>query len=155
MNRQPDLTLACRALTPHETDTWAAFLLALQAAGLPTEDLREPGQAFFAFHNADRTPVGFGGYLLADGDALLRSIVVIPSKRRLGHGSDLLAVLLALAAAEGAHTAWLLTMDAEGFFALHGFVRKERAEAPPAVATAPQFTSICPASAVLMCRPLR
>jgi arsenate reductase len=149
------MTPACRLLTPHETDSWAAFLSALQAAGLPTEDLREPGQAFFAFRDADRTPVGFGGYLLADGNALLRSIVVVPSKRRHGLGSDLLAVLLPLAAAGGAHTAWLLTTDAEGFFARHGFQRKDRTEAPPAIAAAPQFTSICPASAVLMCRPLR
>ena len=149
------MTLACGALTPHETDSWAAFIAALRAAGLPTEDLDEPGQAFFVFRNADRTPVGFGGYLLADGNALLRSIVVVPSKRRQGLGSDLLAVLLPLAAASGAQTAWLLTMDAEGFFARRGFVRKERAEAPPAIAAAPQFTTVCPASAVLMCRPLR
>ena len=149
------MTLACRRLTPDETDTWAEFVSALQAAGLPIEDLSEPGQAFFAFRNADRIPVGFGGYLLADGDALLRSIVVVPPKRRHGLGSDLLVVLLALAAADGAHIAWLLTTDAEGFFARHAFVRKERADAPPAIAAAPQFASICPASAVLMCRPLR
>jgi N-acetylglutamate synthase-like GNAT family acetyltransferase len=148
------MVLAFRALAPDEMDSWAAFTSALRAAGLPTEDLGEPGQAFFAFRNADRMPVGFGGYLLAEGNALLRSIVVVPSKRRQGIGSDLLAVLLPLAAADGAHTAWLLTTDAEGFFARHGFERKARAEAPAAIAAAPQFTAICPASAVLMCRPL-
>jgi arsenate reductase len=149
------VTLACYDLTPRESDVWAQFVSALHAAGLPTEDLGEPGQAFFAFHDSDRTPVGFGGYRLADGNALLRSIVVVPSRRRRGLGSEMLALLLARAGAGDAHTAWLLTTDAEGFFARHAFVRKERAEAPPAIAAAPQFASICPASAVLMCRRLR
>ena len=148
------MTLACHELTPRESERWAEFVSALRAAGLPTEDLAEPGQAFYAFHDADRTLVGFGGYQLADGDALLRSIVVVPSQRRRGHGSAILAEVLAHAA-DDAHTAWLLTMDADGFFARHAFARKERAEAPPAIAAAPQFTSICPASAVLMCRRLR
>ena len=81
--------------------------------------------------------------------------MVVPSRRRRGLGSTILTQLLACAVAGNAHTAWLLTTDAERFFARHAFVRKERAEAPPAIAAAPQFTSICPASAVVMCRPLR
>jgi arsenate reductase len=148
------VTLACHELTPRESELWAEFVSALRSAGLPTEDLAEPGQAFFTFHDTDRTPVGFGGYLLANGDALLRSIVVTPSHRRRGLGSAMLTELLSRAAGD-AHTAWLLTMDADAFFARHAFARKERAEAPPAIAAAPQFTSICPASAVLMCRRLR
>jgi arsenate reductase (glutaredoxin) len=148
------MPLACREVTPEQPDLWAQFVVTLNAAGLPTEDLREPGQSFFAFFESDRTPVGFGGYQLANGDALLRSLVVAPSHRRRGLGSALLAQLLARAAAGRAHTAWLLTTDAEAFFAGHAFARKERGEAPPAIAAAPQFTSICPASAVLMCRRL-
>jgi len=148
------VSLACQALTPRESELWAEFVSALRAAGLPTEDLAEPGQVFFAFHDTDRTPVGFGGYQLADGDALLRSIVVVPSQRRRGLGSEMLTELLSRAASD-AHTAWLLTLDAHAFFARHAFARKERAEAPPTIAAAPQFTSICPASAVLMCRRLR
>lgn len=149
------MTLAYHELTPGESGSWAQFVSGLYAAGLPTDDLTEPGQAFFAFQDHDRTPVGFGGYQLAAGNALLRSIMVVPSRRRRGLGSAILTQLLARAVAGDAHTAWLLTTDAEGFFARHAFVRKERAEAPPAIAAAPQFTSICPASAVLMCRPLR
>jgi arsenate reductase len=148
------MTLACHQLTPRESDSWTPFVSALREAGLPTEDLTEPSQAFFAFRDADRALVGFGGYLLADRIALLRSIVVVPSQRRRGIGAAMLAQLLARAA-DDADTAWLLTMDAEGFFARHAFVRKERADAPPPVAAAPQFASICPTSAVLMCRPLR
>ena len=148
------MTLACHELTPREPGSWAQFVSALHAAGLPTEDLTEPGQAFFAFHDTDRTAVGFGGYQMSEGNVFLRSIVVKPSHRRRGFGSAMLTELLSRAAG-GAHTAWLLTTDAERFFARHAFVRKERTEAPAAIAAAPQFTSICPASAVLMCRPLR
>jgi arsenate reductase len=147
------MSLAAHELSPRESDSWIPFMSALREAGLPTEDLTEPGQAFFAFREADRMPVGFGGYLLADRVALLRSIVVLPSHRRQGIGTTVLAQLLARAA-DDADAAWLLTTNAEAFFARHAFVRKERAEAPPAIAAAPQVTSICPASAVLMCRTL-
>jgi N-acetylglutamate synthase-like GNAT family acetyltransferase len=148
------MTLACHELTPRKSDSWAPFVEALREARLPTEDLTEPNQVFFAFRDADRALIGFGGYLLADRVALLRSIVVVPSQRRRGTGAAILAQLLSRAVG-GADTAWLLTTGAEGFFARQAFVRKERAEAPPAIAAARQFTSICPASAVLMCRPLR
>lgn len=148
------MTLACHDLTPSATELWPRFVTALRAARLPTEDLAESGQSFFSFSDADGAAVGFGGYLLADGDALLRSIVVLPSQRRRGLGSEILTRLLARAGADAARTAWLLTMDSEAFFARHAFVRRERAEAPPSIAATPQFTSVCPASAVLMCRRL-
>ena len=146
---------ACQNLTPRETDLWARFVSALRAANLPTEDLSAPGQRFFVFFGPDRIPVGFGGYQLSEGHALLRSIVVEPSRRGCGTGTALLAELLAQASIDGAYTAWLLTTNAERFFSRHAFTRKQRAEAPPAIAAAPQFTSLCPASAVLMCRKLR
>lgn len=149
------MTSARHDLTPHQPELWPQFVAALHGADLPAEDVAEPGQSFFAFRDAGGTPVGFGGYLLAGGDALLRSIVVLSSRRRRGLGSEILSQLLAGVGAAGARAAWLLTMDADGFFARRGFERKERAEAPPAIAAAPQFTSICPASAVLMCRGLQ
>jgi GNAT superfamily N-acetyltransferase len=148
------MNLSCHDLSPGEPGLWTQFILALHAAGLPTDDLADPDQVFFAFRDPDRMPVGFGGYLLADGVALLRSIVVVPSQRRRGIGAAMLTQLLARAS-DDADTAWLLTTNAEAFFARHAFMRKERAEAPPVIAAAPQFSSLCPASAVLMCRRLR
>lgn len=152
---EPEVNSDCQNLTPREAELWARFVSALRTANLPTEDLSAPGQKFFVFFGPDGTPVGFGGYQVSEGHALLRSIVVEPSRRGCGTGTALLAELLAQASIDGAHTAWLLTTSAEHFFLRHAFTRKQRAEAPPAIAAVPQFTSLCPASAALMCRKLR
>ena len=109
------MTLARHDLTPRQPELWPQFVAALHAADLPAEDLAEPGQSFFAFRDAGG-PVGFGGYLLAGGDALLRSIVVLPPRRRRGLGSEILSQLLAGVGAAGARAAWLLTMDADGMY---------------------------------------
>ena len=127
---------------------WAAFEAALRAADLPTDDLRADDQRFFAFEDG----AAFGGYTLAGPVALLRSLVVAPDRRRQGVGARALAALLDAARRDGAEEAWLLTTAAAGFFARHGFAAADRAAAPPAVAASRQSESLCPASAVLMCR---
>ena len=49
---------------------------------------------------------------------------------------------------------WLLTIDADGFFESLGYGRRERDEAPEAIVGTAEFADLCPASAVLMSRPL-
>ena len=127
---------------------WPAFDAALRAASLPTDDLNEPGQRFYAF----RDGAAFGGFALDADVILLRSLVVAPALRRRGLGRQILDALLA--EAYGAREAWLLTTTAALFFTKAGFVVTDRAAAPPFVASSRQFSSLCPSSAVLMWRPL-
>ncbi|HLY56670.1 MAG TPA: arsenic resistance N-acetyltransferase ArsN2 [Stellaceae bacterium] len=141
-------------MTLEELSTGDARMAAFEAApcetGLPTEDLEDAGQHFFACAEAE----SYGGFCRRGSIALLRSIVVAPSRQRQGIGAALLDALLREARAAGATQAWLLTTTASGFFARHGFLWGDRSLAPPAVAATAQFSALCPSSAVLMCRTL-
>ena len=66
---------------PKSPDLHAALTL----ASLPTDDLQEPGKAFFEFTEHDRT-VGFGGFEAFGDSMLLRSVVVTPERRGSGCG---------------------------------------------------------------------
>ena len=87
--------------------------------------------------------------LYADG-ALLRSVAVDPSQqgRRLGH--ELTETALRLAEAHGAAAVFLLTTTAERFFPRFGFEPIPRAAVPASVQASIEFTSACPASAIVM-----
>ena len=61
------------------------LIAALEADGLPTDDLQEPGRRFYRFED-DAGPIGYGGLEQIGSDTLIRSIVVIDSRRRGGHG---------------------------------------------------------------------
>lgn len=103
--------------------------LALHEAGLPTDDLTEPGRTFFAYATVSGERVGFGGI-----------------------GSGMLALLLRRAFDEGGRQAWLLTTTAAPFFERAGFKPVERAIAPASVLATRQAASLCPASAALLRR---
>jgi GNAT superfamily N-acetyltransferase len=135
-------------LTPDDAPAWGAFQAALEAAGLPTDDLNGDGQRFFSFEGGS----AFGGFARQGANVLLRSIVVAPDRRGSGLGRQVVAGLLDEARRQGATAAWLLTTDAQGFFLRHGFEIADRATAPAAIAASAEFTSLCPTSAVLMCR---
>jgi amino-acid N-acetyltransferase len=87
--------------------------------------------------------------LYADG-ALLRSVAVDPSQqgRRLGH--ELTEAALGLARAHGAAAVFLLTTTAERFFPRFGFEPIPRDAVPASVQASIEFTSACPASAIVM-----
>lgn len=125
-----------------------AFVAALQEAGLPTEDLCEAGQRFFGFENG----TAFGGFLLDGRTALLRSLVVSPGRCRTGLGAAVLRMILDTIRDAGGTEAWLLTTTAADFFARQGFHAIDRSAAPPAILATAQFSTLCPTSAVLMCK---
>jgi amino-acid N-acetyltransferase len=87
--------------------------------------------------------------LYADG-ALLRSVAVDPSRQgqRLGH--ELTEAALRLARTHGAAAVFLLTTTAERFFPRFGFEPISRDAVPASVQGSIEFTSACPASAIVM-----
>jgi arsenate reductase len=127
---------------------------ALEAEGLPTDDLGEPGVSLYAFVK-DGQPVGYGGLEHHGADVLLRSIVVLPTSRGRGIGRSVVAALLKLAEEAGAAHAYLLTTSASSYFERLGFVAVEREEAPQAIRESRQMASLCPSSAMLMSRSVR
>jgi len=130
------------------------LIAALEAAGLPTDDLHEPGRRFYRFGD-DAGLIGYGGLEQVGPDVLIRSIVVPDSRRGGGHGGAILCWLEAEAAGQGADGLYLLTTSAAAFFQRHGYSVALRSAAPPSVAASRQFRGLCPASAAFMFKELR
>jgi amino-acid N-acetyltransferase len=126
--------------------------LQLELAGLPTDGLDDSGRLFFRLSDRDG-PVGYVG-LEGDGpDRLLRSLVVMRSRRGQGHGSELVRRLEQVCG-DAVHRLHLLTTGAAPFFRSLGYIDGDRGRAPPAVASTAQFASICPATATYMVKDL-
>jgi amino-acid N-acetyltransferase len=126
----------------------------LAKAGLPVDDVEEPGRFFWRFERSDQVPLGFGGLEIYGKEALLRSLLTLPPARKRGIGRGMVAVLEVEALAAGAQRIWLLTMDAALFFAQLGYAECARDKAPPAIQATDQWRSLCPAAAVAMCKQL-
>jgi N-acetylglutamate synthase-like GNAT family acetyltransferase len=124
----------------------------LAAEGLPTRDINDDGSRFFEFCDRGGTRVGFAGLQQFDTFALLRSVVVFPRARTQANGTSIVNWLAAEAVRRGANELFILTTTAADFFEKRGFRPVDRNEAPPAIASTAEFTSLCPASAVLMRR---
>lgn len=132
-----------------------ALLAAIQDAGLPADDLAEPGRTFFAYRTLAGDLVGYGGYEALGGHALLRSIVVLPESRASALGRNLVALLLRRAFDDGARRAWVLTTSAAPFFEKVGFKTVARDDAPATVLATRQAASLCPSDASLLVRTIR
>ena len=115
--------------------------LALDAAQLPSDDLGGADQMFFSLSDDDGL-IGFIG-LEGDGaDRLLRSLIVLPTRRGQGYGRMLVERLEGIAddAVERLH---LLTSGTGEFFRKLGYVDAARDQAPVFIAATAQFTSLC------------
>ncbi len=141
--------LLAHPLAALERDGLAA---ALAKAGLPVEDLEEPGPLFWRFENGEM-PVGFGGLEIHGDQALLRSLVTLPPVRHRGIGRAILAMLEMEARVRHCRAVWLLA-PAPDFFLRLGYRQCERAEMPEALQQTAQFTRLCPASAAVMMKRL-
>jgi len=139
---------------PITPDYYDVLRLALEVAGLPVLDLDDPGGTFFALSD-DNGPIGFVGLEGYGADRLLRSLVVLPSRKRRGHGALLVAHAEAWARRADVARLHLLTTSAADFFRARGYRPRDRAEAPPAIAGTALFGSLCPASATYLAKDLK
>jgi N-acetylglutamate synthase-like GNAT family acetyltransferase len=115
--------------------------LALSAAGLPTDDIGGPDQMFFSLSDDD----GLIGFIGLEGDGahrLLRSLVVLPTRRGQGYGRMLVERLEGIAdgAVDRLH---LLTNGTAEFFRVLGYADADRDRAPAFIAATAQFASMC------------
>lgn len=86
--------------------------------------------------------------------ALMRSLAVAIDYRGCSLGRRLVGRIIDHARSMGVEQLYLLTTDAEQYFAALGFRRVERNEVPSSIQSTSQFVSICPQSAVAMTRNL-
>jgi len=122
----------------------------LRGAGLPVEDLSGECMADFLVASVEGSLAGVIGLEPFSQAGLLRSLVVAPDTRTAGVGRRLVAALEAHARRRGLTELWLLTIDADRYFAGLGYRAKERHEAPPAIRDTAEFALLCPGTATLM-----
>ncbi|MCP5045977.1 MAG: GNAT family N-acetyltransferase [bacterium] len=94
--------------------------------------------------------IGCGGFEIYAETALLRSVAVKRSSHKKGLGTVIVKELFKYAESRNVKRIFLLTMTAPDFFSRFGFKQIERDEADDAIKTTEEFTTICPASAVVM-----
>lgn len=138
--------------TPRDRE---ALLRLLSQAGLPSSDL-DPDKLlhFLVARDADGSVMGAVGIEISGEDALLRSLAVHPDHQGLGIGRRLVYEMEARARGKGVRTVYLLTVTVPGYFPALGYTGVERSRVPGTIVQTQEFRSICPASAVCMCKDL-
>ena len=146
----PDVEITIRP--PFDTDVKHVKRL-LREAGLPDDDLEAGMLAFVA--EASGLPIGAIGIEDFGSVGLLRSLVLASEFRSAGFGRFLVERLEELAQKRGIDELWLLTIDADAWFERLGYQRSAREHAPPSIAATKEFSSLCPADAVLLRKRVR
>ena len=138
-------------IVPYQPRWQGSLRTLLESAGLPWSDIRERDLPRFRIAlDADGSLAGAAGLEARTGDGLLRSVVVRSDRRGEGLGPQLVAGIEAAATELGLESLFLITDGAAPFFAALGYLPWPRSGAPAAIRAAPQFRSLCPASAALM-----
>ncbi len=131
---------------------WGAIREALIDAALPIDDLSAATVAsdFRIAETEGGSWCGAAAVQRYGNAGLLRSVIVLPKGRGVGLGRKIVADAEAAARRVGIAELWLLTIDADAFFAKLGYERVARDLAPKAVRASAEFANLCPADAVPM-----
>lgn len=124
----------------------------LAACRLPTEDVDE--HIRFLVAREDGQLLGVAGIEQYGTAALLRSVAVHPQWQGKGIAHALCDAVMRDARERGVRRLYLLTTDAERYFARLGFSVTERSAVPAEVQATAQFRDLCPQTAVAMTRVL-
>jgi N-acetylglutamate synthase-like GNAT family acetyltransferase len=87
-------------------------------------------------------------------DALLRSVVVHPTRRRAGFGSAIVEWVMKFASGSGISRLFALTTTSQVFFNKCGFQTIDRASVPQSICGLTEFSEPCCSSAFVMKRDL-
>ncbi len=137
-------------ITPARAEDLEAIRGLLDLQGLPSSDIDGDSlKTFLVLRDGGRI-AGLVGLDLLGSVAMLRSLLVQAEWRGAGRGSQLVAEAEALARQLGLTTLYLLTTDADRYFADRGYRPLQRTQAPPEVKLHPQFRSLCPSTAIFM-----
>ncbi|MCI0572324.1 MAG: arsenic resistance N-acetyltransferase ArsN2 [Myxococcaceae bacterium] len=130
-----------------------AVELLLTAEGLPLQGVAEHLSQFLVAERGSAI-LAAGGLEVYGTSGLLRSLVVHPEAKGRGVGAELVQRLLERAAADGLRVLFLLTTTAAEYFPRFGFTRIDRTGLPPELHASEELRGACPASAVVMQRPI-
>lgn len=122
----------------------------LTDARLPVADLTPEHMDGFLIAMLDGRAVGMIGLEQCGQDGLLRSLFVDASDRGRGVARELVDALEQRAKSDQLSQVWLLTIDADRFFAALDYSIVDRADAPDSIRNTVEFSKLCPGDAVLM-----
>ena len=130
-----------------------SIITLLKETGLPTMDIK-PGMQEFFIAEKDNRIVGVIGIECYNDIALLRSMAVSSDNRNGGIASHLVEQLLSYAGRKGMRKIYLVTNTAESYFTKKGFRKIERKEVDKNLEASSELNGLCPASSVIMIKPL-
>lgn len=136
--------------TPASPEDLPEVLALVRSFDLPTDGVSEAFPQAYAVARRGSDLVGVAGLELYDDVGLLRSVAVAAQERSRGLGRALVTDRLAVARKQRLKCVCLLTLTAADYFRGLGFRDIERARAPASVQQAPEFMTLCPASAVCL-----
>jgi amino-acid N-acetyltransferase len=139
-----------RAATP---DDLPAVERLLTESELPLAGVSEAITTFVVAEHRDDL-VGVAGLEVCRDNGLLRSVAVAPDWQNRGLARALVSRVIADAEGRRLHAVYLLTTTAQDYFPKFGFTQTTREAVPPDVAATEEFQTACPASAVVMVRPI-
>ena len=130
----------------------------LKDGRLPTGGVEEHLAEGYVVAEEDTAPgaalIGVCGVEIHGAFGLLRSLAVAPAARGRSTGRALVENRLDWARSRGLRAVYLLTTDADLYFARLGFQHLSRDDAPPEISGCLEFRSLCPKTAVVMSIPL-
>jgi N-acetylglutamate synthase-like GNAT family acetyltransferase len=145
------MPLSAEPARPHDLPDALALIARAQ---LPEHGVAELWGHYFVVREDDGRVVGVAGLEVHGKDGLLRSVAVDDHYRGQGIGGRLVAAAMERARLVPLRAVYLLTTSAREYFARCGFAACAREDAPAAVRESWEFRTGCPATAVLMMRPV-
>lgn len=141
-------------LVPAVAGDAAVVARLVEESGLPSADIDGAlmrGFVVASYVNGSRSEaIGVCGIETRGSSGLLRSLAVAPDRRDHGIGRVLVENRLEWSRRVGLRQLYLLTLDADGYFARFGFERLSRADLPVEIRTTDEFRSLCPDTALAM-----
>lgn len=141
------LTSPALKIAVSETERQDAINL-LQQHGLPVSDI-DDDKLLYLLEDGDKI-IGTAGLEIFEDCALLRSVSVIKEEQGKGYGKVINDQIEKYVKESGINCLYLLTTTAKDFFDKQGYCVIKREESPETVKQTAEFTSLCPASAVVM-----
>ena len=125
----------------------------MKNVSLPFEDIHLHFDNYLVLE-IDGNIVGTIGMEVYEEIALLRSLAVSKEFQKKGLGQKLCLKLFEIIKAMGISKIYLLTETAEEFFIRQGFQKISRDSAPLQIQQSYEFTTLCPSTAICMCKRL-
>lgn len=130
-----------------------AVISLLEEMSLPVDGIAEHRDQLYVLE-VQGAIIGAVGYEAYPPDALLRSLVIVPSMRGQGYGRQLISHVLKQAQIDGIRGAYALTTTIPDLLCRSGFDEVSRSDAPEALSASVEFRGACPVSARLFHIPI-